>query len=249
MASPGLSSGFKFPISRSNSATNLAAAMNVTIPGSVPRSNSATNLIINEAPVTQPPNHKLTLPELVDQFYAHLDNCSELLGRKNGSNKGYADIATAFAAAQDSLANAKAGTLDPDSDLRTFNRLFTTTHQLLDAIVEARELDQQAWAWGVFGLSAGYMAPTQRASDDFATLKHRLHHAIKILPVVEQCTRREQSLESIKVYKNKRGQIHICATLLLEMLKENNWASVRAYHAMCVADRWARNLGLTNDGP
>jgi hypothetical protein len=48
----------------------------------------------------------------------------------------------------------------------------------------------------------------------------------------------------IEVLAKANKEIHICANLLLQQFRREEWQRIRWYHTVAVAKRWAEHLGL-----
>ncbi|KAF2260567.1 hypothetical protein CC78DRAFT_24456 [Lojkania enalia] len=148
------------------------------------------------------------------------------------------DIASSFAAAQD----APIQTLGPASaDLQTFTQLWTATKRLLDAILDSHSLPQDSFNWGVLGLASGGMDP----DEGFVALKDRLKSALTALPNLEMTMGRDRGATEIGTRLDRlvraNREVHACSRLLLAAMR--GWGSLRWFHAVCVAERWAGSLG------
>ncbi|KAH4184214.1 hypothetical protein HBI49_210020 [Parastagonospora nodorum] len=163
------------------------------------------------------------------------------------------DFATSLAAAQDCIESAQ---LDGAAreDLATFLRLSRTTSEVLEGILDSSDLDFETLGWGVYGLSAGYMvSTTRREASPILAYKKRLHDALRKMPSINSRVRK--NLDSvaccggkIDVLAKANREIHICANLLLQQFRREEWRRVRWYHAVAVAKRWADHLEPWNEG-
>lgn len=173
--------------------------------------------------------------------------CTSNFRKKNPSE---ASFAQSLAAAQDSLA-----THQPEGplfeDLKIFNMLMGTTIELLEKIVDSNVLGLEEWAWGVYGLCAGYTNPDQQ----FLTQKLRLYTALQALPDLHKDAERRYGnnleperpvtpADRINVLTLANRRVHICSTLLLQAIRRN-WPRVRWHHAIKVCEGWINHLGLT----
>lgn len=174
--------------------------------------------------------------------------CISNFRKKNPSD---ASFAQSLAAAQDVLAERQ-----PEGplfeDLKIFNMLMGTTTELLERIALSDGLGFEEWAWGVYGLCAGYTNPDQ----GFLTQKLRLHTALQALPDLHEGIQRTDSgdlepqkhltpAERINELTLANRHVHTCSTLLLQEIKRD-WSRVRWYHAIKVCEGWINHLGLTS---
>jgi hypothetical protein len=159
------------------------------------------------------------------------------------------EFAVSLAAAQDSIGTAQ---LDSPAkeDLMIFKHLWDATTALLDDVLEAGNLDHESFGWGVYGLAAGYTPPLSGSPNDFMSQKARLHDALLALPSMGSPERKREEIvvkgeRRVEVLVKARRQVHICANLLVQQFREENWSRVRWGHGVKVAERWAQVLGLT----
>lgn len=163
------------------------------------------------------------------------------------------DLAETLAAAQDSISDMKAdGVLS--EDLKIFKQFWDTTVCMLEDILQSRDLEDHAtFGWSIFGLSAGYMHPRFKQPDpQFKELKARLHAALFMLssldpPLLHQTeemaiSRKE---EETKIRAIKGRHVHICANLLLQQFRREEWKRIRWWHGIAVVERWIEQLGWT----
>ncbi|KAF2676078.1 hypothetical protein K458DRAFT_322868 [Lentithecium fluviatile CBS 122367] len=162
-------------------------------------------------------------------------------------------LARSFAAAQDAHGSAQ-----PDGpakeDLELFTLLWRTTIEVVDQILEDGIADGEAFGWGVYGLSFGYIPsfpspPSADNSTSFDALRQRLHTTLLTLPNVNNPQReRERSsispAERVGRLVKARNEVHLCGTLLVQRFREEEWASVRWGHLIAVVERWLGNLEL-----
>lgn len=170
------------------------------------------------------------------------------IARKSSEQASSKDFATSLAAAQDCIESAQ---LDgaAKEDLAIFGRLSQSTNDALEKIIDSGDLDYETLGWGVYGLSAGYMVSTsRREASPILAYKKRLHDALQKMPSIDSTVRK--SLESvaccggkINVLAKANREIHICANLLLQQFRREEWRRIRWYHAVAVVKRWA-DLGL-----
>jgi hypothetical protein len=161
------------------------------------------------------------------------------------------ELAVSLAAAQDSIGTAQ---LDSPAkeDLMIFKHLWDATTALLDDMLEAGNLDHESFGWGVYGLAAGYTPPLSESQGDFLSQKARLHDALLALPSMGSPERKREEIvvkgeRRVEVLVKARRQVHICANLLVQQFREENWYRVRWGHGVKVAERWAQVLGLTTE--
>lgn len=161
------------------------------------------------------------------------------------------EVALSLAAAQDSINSAQPKGPSND-DLLLFTHLWETTITLLEQLLETEDLDQESFAWGIFGLASGYMHPpasTLAPCNLVSQHKNRLHAALTSLPSMDSSARnRNEYMVSestkIRVLVKARKEIHLCANLLLLQFREEDWRRVRWWHTIAVAERWIGRLGL-----
>jgi len=161
-------------------------------------------------------------------------------------------VATSLAAAQDALPTTQpAG--PAKADLQVFKLLWDATTDVLDIAVDARELSQETFEWGVFGLAAGYIFMRSELPVDrqyFLSLKGRLHTALMMLPSLSNSQQRDREnrakspTQRLHGLVKTRRETHVCATLLMKKMKDELWDNVRWYHGIAVAERWVYGLGL-----
>lgn len=169
--------------------------------------------------------------------------------RNNTAQASNQDFANSLAAAQDCIESAQ---LDgaAKEDLAIFNRLAQTTTEVLECILDSGDLDHETLGWGVYGLSAGCMvSSSRREASPILAYKKRLHDALQKMPSIDSTVRK--NLDSvaccggkINVLAKANREIHICANLLLQQFRREEWRRIRWYHAVAVAKRWADHLEL-----
>jgi hypothetical protein len=161
-------------------------------------------------------------------------------------------LAISLAAAQDCAGSAQLGGPAKD-DIAVFERLWNTTIELLEMILVSCQLHHEMFGWGIIGLCAGYIGHSHwREDSEFVALKGRLHDALKAMPSMDSPYRKNK--ESVTnaggaleyLARNNRA-IHVCANLLLQQFRREEWSRIRWYHAVAVAERWIENLGLGNE--
>jgi hypothetical protein len=162
------------------------------------------------------------------------------------------DLAISLAAAQDCAGSAQLGGPAKD-DLAVFEHLWNTTIKVLEMILVSCQLHHEMFGWGIVGLCAGYIGHSHwREDSEFVALKGRLHDALKAMPSVDSLYRKNK--ESVAnaggtleyLARNNRA-IHVCANLLLQQFRREEWSRIRWYHAVAVVERWIENLGLGNE--
>jgi hypothetical protein len=159
------------------------------------------------------------------------------------------ELAVSLAAAQDCIGSAQLDSPAKD-DLMIFKHLWDATTALLEDILTTGNLDHESFGWGVYGLAAGYMVPPCESLDDFKSQKARLHDALLALPSMGSPERKREELvvkgeRRVEVLVKARRQVHICASLLVQQFRREDWRHVRWGHGVKVAERWAEMLGLT----
>jgi hypothetical protein len=159
------------------------------------------------------------------------------------------DLASSLVAARDCTRRAQREG-DASSDLATFERLWHTTLSVLHIVLRTGEIDHVTFGWGIFGLCAGYIGHSSQVTDVyFLSLKTRLHNALRQFPSMDAKYGRTEvnstsgNAKVILLTKTNR-EIHICATLLLQLFKREEWTRIKWYHAVAVAQRWVEYLGL-----
>jgi hypothetical protein len=59
-------------------------------------------------------------------------------------------------------------------------------------MLSSGELDYESLGWGVYGLSAGYMAsPSRREASPILSYKKRLHDALRTMPSMNSTARKD----------------------------------------------------------
>lgn len=161
-------------------------------------------------------------------------------------------LATSLAAAQDCIGNAQLPG-HAKEDLHVFKHLWDTTVVLLEEVLTTGNLDHESFGWGIFGLCAGYMYPPSEASYEvFEEHKHRLHEALLALPKTDSPRHERAELvvkgdEKVEVLARANRQVHICASLVLQRFRQEDWHRVRWWHGVKVADRWVGMLGMADE--
>ncbi len=157
-------------------------------------------------------------------------------------------LAASFAAAQDSISTPQPSGPAKD-DLALIQRLWPTTLAALDYLLGTGNLDSEALGWGVFGLASGYIGSSDPL---FLSRKTRLHNALRLLPSMDQPGEKwkeyraemSRAVGKVHVLANVRAEIHVCATMLLQGFRREEWRTVRWYQAVMVVERWIGHLGL-----
>jgi hypothetical protein len=162
------------------------------------------------------------------------------------------DLAISLATAQDCAGSAQVEGPAKD-DLAVFNKLWDTTIVVLETITVSCELHHENFGWGVVGLCAGYIGHSHwREESSFVALKGRLHDALKKMPSMDSRYRRNKSSVAsaggmIECLAKENRAIHVCGNLLLQQFRREEWARIRWYHAVAVAQSWIANLGLEDE--
>jgi hypothetical protein len=153
------------------------------------------------------------------------------------------DLALSLAAAQDSMNSAQpSGPANFDLDL--FIHLWETTVAVLEEILARGSLPQEAFGWGIFGLSSGYMhAPANDvdAENLFEKYKYRLRAALLALPSMDGRRKSEYVVSEktkITTLVKARRECHTIAHLLLHQFRQEQWRRVRWLHMVSVAEWW-----------
>jgi hypothetical protein len=166
--------------------------------------------------------------------------------RKDPSTK---DLALSLAAAQDSMNSAQPSG-PANSELDLFINLWETIITVLEEILARGSLPQEAFGWGIFGLSPGYMhAPGNdlNAENLFEKHKYRLRAALLALPSMDGRRRSEYIVSektNITTLVKARRECHTIAHLLLHRFRQEQWRRVRWFHVVSVAERWIGAFGL-----
>jgi hypothetical protein len=165
---------------------------------------------------------------------------------KEVSNK---DFAVSLAVAQDCAGCAQ---LDSPAkeDLASFTQLWESAISALEKAIETGDLGHEILGWGVFGLSAGYISHASWREDSlFLSLKTRLHSGL--LQIQSMNARGENKSgstrgagEGIKILARANREVHVCAHLLLQQFKREEWKRIRWYNAVAVAQKWINHLKL-----
>jgi len=163
-----------------------------------------------------------------------------------------ADLALYFAAAQDRSNYAQPqdfGLLD----LEFFRNPWNFTLQSSEEMLEAGALDSETVSWGVIGLCSGYMDRSMKESTRNLNLyKARLHNALKLMPSLDRLGYQwheylgyiSSGRTTVNVLGTARSEIHSCNIILLQRFVREGWATVRLYHCIAVAERWAGAIGV-----
>lgn len=125
-------------------------------------------------------------------------------------------------------------------DLRVLCYLWSTGIHCLNQITATHILDLEVFAWGVFGLTAGYISP-----DDLAqSHRTRLHTALTSLPELRRPSsgRTLEAAERADRLIRANRAIHICAVLLLQTVRKD-WKGVRWGFLIRVCEKWINHLG------
>jgi hypothetical protein len=157
------------------------------------------------------------------------------------------DLAISLAAAQDCIGSAQPEGLARD-DLAIFEQLWNTTLLILELVTESSDLDHETFGWGLYGLCAGYIHHTSWRTDSaFLSLKTRLYNALRKMPSMNSIHRKQHgsttnTIGQVSVLAKANREIHICANLLLQQFRSEQWRRIRWYHGVAVAQRWIENL-------
>lgn len=158
------------------------------------------------------------------------------------------EIALSLAAAQD-CANSAQVEGPAEEDLTVFKQLWEATIEVVDSVLETGNLDHETLGWGIYGLAAGHMHEVSwRDNSLLLSLKTRLHDGLLQLPNMDTQRKRPATTlvaaGRVEVLAKANRNIHICANLLLQQFRREEWNKTRWYHGVAVAERWIRNLGL-----
>jgi hypothetical protein len=161
-------------------------------------------------------------------------------------------LAISLAAAQDCAGSAQVDGPAKD-DLAVFKDLWETTIAVLEKILVSCELHHENFGWGVIGFCAGYIGHSHWREDSrLVALKGRLHDALKAMPSMDLPIRRNESIFTsgegpIECLAKRNRAIHVCGDFLLQQFRREEWARIRWYHAVAVAQSWIANLGLEDE--
>jgi hypothetical protein len=130
-----------------------------------------------------------------------------------------------------------------------FDRLSTITIEVLEILLNTADLDYITMGWGIYGLSAGYIEHTSREELPFLSFKFRLHDALQKMPTMDSTTRKEVDSVAccggnIAVLAKANREIYICANLMLQQFRREEWKRIRWYHMIAVAQNWLDHLAL-----
>jgi hypothetical protein len=174
------------------------------------------------------------------------------IGRDTNETVSEKDIASSLAAVQDCTGSAQVEGPAKD-DLTIFENLWDITISVLELVLQTGELHHEILGWGVIGLCAGYVAHAHwREDSHLLSLKMLLHDALKQTPSMDSTHRRTKdgvaSAGGMVGYLAKANrEVHVCANLLLQQFRREEWQRIRWYHAVAVARRWIENLGLEGE--
>ena len=96
-------------------------------------------------------------------------------------------------------------------------------------------------------------APSRASDTAFDALQQRLRAALSSLPGVGDAQRGRgekhrvpniSPAERVGRLVNTRNEVHLCGTLLVQILRETSWRRVRWGHLVVVVERWLGNLAL-----
>jgi len=169
--------------------------------------------------------------------------------RSSTTEPSVTEVFLSLGAAQDSI-NSTQPDGTANDDLRFFGNLWETTITVLEEILACGSLPQEAFGWGVFALSTGYMhLPSRNLIDQniFNNHKYRLHTALKMMPSLNGERRSEYvvtSRTSTAALVRARRDIYTMGHILLSKFRQDQWKSVRWYHAVAVAEKWIQAFGL-----
>jgi hypothetical protein len=180
-------------------------------------------------------------------------------------------ITQSLIAARDSTRSAQHGG-DAGSDLAVFENLWCTTVVALNVLIKTGELGHVNFGWGILGLCNGYVGHTSEDKDaHFLSLKTRLRTALNYLDSTKNETEVDKStevdlgtegyqgseardvieaahdaIEAEKPYilKKMNREVHICATLLLQLFRQERWSRIEWYHGIAIAKQWAKRLDM-----
>lgn len=160
-------------------------------------------------------------------------------------------LALSLAAAQDCAGTAQIEG-PAQEDLCVFKEMWAATKTVLDNILETGNLDHETFGWGIYGLSTGYMPRASwQENSKFTSLQTRLHDGLLQMLDMDQRRKRPTTPTSsggqVEVLAKANRQIHVCANLLLQQFRREEWKKIRWYHGMAVAERWIEHLGLEGE--
>ena len=169
--------------------------------------------------------------------------------RSSTTEPSVTEVFLSLGAAQDSINIAQPDGTAND-DLRFFGKLWESTTTVLEEILACGLLPQEAFGWGVFALSTGYMHLASRNLIDqniFSNHKYRLYTALKMMPSLNGERRSEYivtSKTSTAALVRARMDIYTMGHILLSKFRQDQWKSVRWYHAVAVAEKRIQAFGL-----
>ncbi|KAF2025882.1 hypothetical protein EK21DRAFT_103589 [Setomelanomma holmii] len=140
------------------------------------------------------------------------------------------EFALSLAAAQDSIGTAQLNG-PAKEDLAIFECLWSTTVDLLESMISTGDLDHETF-------------------EDSLLLAHktRLHDAHLKMPCMDGSFRREKrSLRSrgqVDVLAKANREAHVCATLLLQRFRREDWTRIRWFHGVQVVVKLTEHVGL-----
>ncbi|KAH7396765.1 hypothetical protein DE146DRAFT_614494, partial [Phaeosphaeria sp. MPI-PUGE-AT-0046c] len=140
-------------------------------------------------------------------------------------------------------------------DLAMFQHLWHVAVSILDAISRTGDLDLEILGWGVFGMCAGHVVHDLRHEEEaFLLLKKRLHVALRAMPSLDAPIRKKEvnlaniSGASITSLTKANREIHVCANLLLQQFRREDYERIQWYYGISIASRWIQHLGLDREG-
>jgi hypothetical protein len=120
---------------------------------------------------------------------------------------------------------------------------------------ETTNFDDEFFSGSEHELATLKSTGTCRPENAFEALRRRLHAALSSLPSVNvsRGERGEKNrapvspADRIGRLVKTRNEVHLCGTLLVQVLRENEWRSVRWWHLVAVVERWLGNLELAKE--
>lgn len=133
-------------------------------------------------------------------------------------------------------------------DLKLYATLGTTTVKALEWLLDLGDIELEPFAWGVLGLSSGYISHDPL----FIAYKQKLYTAINLLstsscnwsPSVDDPSNYPAKALNVTQASASKKEIHRSATMLLQIMRRD-WTPLRWYHGLQVVMRWLEHLEIT----
>lgn len=162
------------------------------------------------------------------------------------------DLAISLAAAQDCILITQPQS-PANEDMLMSKKPWEAAVATLEELLQSGKLDAEVIGWGIFGLSSGYMARSATSSivDNVQSYKMRLRKAFDLITSLDstgqQWIRYRGRMRKVRVLATARSGIHSCTTMLLQCFRQDQWRSIRWWHVIVIAERWASILDLDHD--